>query len=304
MSEENMLMTLGKVIIAVAWADGQVSREEVNSLKTLLLRLPKVSAREWARLEMYIETPVDEAERNRLVEALRQSISSQSDKELVRTALQDMVHADDVVTADEQQVMAEISAAIDSVEVGAMGGLFQLVKDMVGRQSQATADAPNREQYFEDFVKNKVYYSVQRRLELNEGELKLSDDKLRKLSLAGGIMARVARVDEEVTETEFNQIVEVLQAEWKIPREEATFVAEVAVSDTAAEMDRFYLIDGFMKVCSSAELIEFLDVLFAVAAADAEISYDETEEIRSIATAFNLPHKYFIKAKLKATESN
>jgi uncharacterized tellurite resistance protein B-like protein len=304
MSEENMLMTLGKVIIAVAWADGQVSREEVNSLKTLLLRLPKVSAREWARLEMYIETPVDEAERNRLVEAVRQSISSQSDKELVRTALQDMVHADDVVTADEQQVMAEISAAIDSVEVGAMGGLFQLVKDMVGRQSQATADAPNREQYFEDFVKNKVYYSVQRRLELNEGELKLSDDKLRKLRLAGGIMARVARVDEEVTETEFNQIVEVLQAEWKIPREEATFVAEVAVSDTAAEMDRFYLIDGFMKVCSSAELIEFLDVLFAVAAADAEISYDETEEIRSIATAFNLPHKYFIKAKLKATERN
>ncbi|MDH3675955.1 MAG: TerB family tellurite resistance protein [Anaerolineae bacterium] len=304
MSEENMLMTLGKVIIAVAWADGQVTREEVNSLKTLLLRLPKLSAREWARLEMYIETPVDEAERNRLVEELRQSISSQSDKELVRTALQDMVHADDVVTADEQQVMAEISAAIDSVEVGAMGGLFQLVKDMVGRQSQATADAPNREQYFEDFVKNKVYYSVQRRLELNEGELKLSDDKLRKLSLAGGIMARVARVDEEVTETEFNQIVEVLQAEWKIPREEATFVAEVAVSDTAAEMDRFYLIDGFMKVCSSAELIEFLDVLFAVAAADAEISYDETEEVRSIATAFNLPHKYFIKAKLKATESN
>ena len=304
MSEENMLMTLGKVIIAVAWADGQVTREEVNSLKTLLLRLPKLSAREWARLEMYIETPVDEAERNRLVEELRQSISSQSDKELVRTALQDMVHADDVVTADEQQVMAEISTAIDSVEVGAMGGLFQLVKDMVGRQSQATADAPNREQYFEDFVKNKVYYSVQRRLELNEGELKLSDDKLRKLSLAGGIMARVARVDEEVTETEFNQIVEVLQAEWKIPREEATFVAEVAVSDTAAEMDRFYLIDGFMKVCSSAELIEFLDVLFAVAAADAEISYDETEEIRSIATAFNLPHKYFIKAKLKATESN
>ena len=304
MSEENMLMTLGKVIIAVAWADGQVTREEVNSLKTMLLRLPKLSAREWARLEMYIETPVDEAERNRLVEELRQSISSQSDKELVRTALQDMVHADDVVTADEQQVMAEISAAIDSVEVGAMGGLFQLVKDMVGRQSQATADAPNREQYFEDFVKNKVYYSVQRRLELNEGELKLSDDKLRKLSLAGGIMARVARVDEEVTETEFNQIVEVLQAEWKIPREEATFVAEVAVSDTAAEMDRFYLIDGFMKVCSSAELIEFLDVLFAVAAADAEISYDETEEVRSIATAFNLPHKYFIKAKLKATESN
>jgi len=301
MSDETLLMRLGKVIIAVAWADGQVSHEEVNSLKTLLLRLPKLTAREWARLEMYVETPVDDAERNRLVAELSNAISSEEDKALVRKALRDMVAADDVVTEDEKQVMREITAAVDSVEVGAMGGLLKFVKDMVGSGAQVAADAPNREQYFDDFVKNKVYYSVQRRLDLNEGELDIPDDTLRKLSLAGGIMARIARVDEEVTDDEFARIVVALQSRWQISLEEATLVAEVAISDTAAEMDRFYLIDGFLKVRTSAELVEFLDVLFAVATADGDVSYEETEEIRSIAAAFNLPHKYFIEAKIKAT---
>ena len=301
MSDDTLIMRLGKVIIAVAWADGQVSHEEVNSLKTLLLRLPKLTAREWARLEMYVETPVGDAERNRLVAELSNAISSEEDKALVRTALKDMAAADDVVTPDEKQVMQEINAAVDSVDVGAMGGLMKFVKDMVGSGSQVAASAPDREQYFNDFVKNKVYYSVQRRLDLNEGELDIPDDTLRKLSLAGGIMARIARVDEEVTDDEFARIVVALQSRWQISLEEATLVAEVAISDTAAEMDRFYLIDGFLKVRTSAELVEFLDVLFAVAAADGDVSYEETEEIRSIATAFNLPHKYFIKAKLKAT---
>jgi tellurite resistance protein len=213
----------------------------------------------------------------------------------------DMAAADNVVTPDEKQVMREINAAVDSVDVGAMGGLMKFVKDMVGSGPQVAANAPDREQYFNDFVKNKVYYSVQRRLDLNEGELDIPDETLRKLSLAGGIMARIARVDKEVTDDEFTRIVVALQSRWQISLEEATLVAEVAISDTAAEMDRFYLIDGFLKVRTSAELVEFLDVLFAVAAADGDVSYEETEEIRSIATAFNLPHKYFIKAKLKAT---
>ena len=44
---------------------------------------------------------------------------------------------------------------------------------------------------------------------------------------------------------------------------------------------------------------QFLDTLFAIATADGEASYDEIEEIRSMARAFNLPNKYFIEAKLK-----
>jgi len=45
-------MTLAKVIIAAAWADDEVSHEEINSLKDLLFRLPHLEARDWSSLEI------------------------------------------------------------------------------------------------------------------------------------------------------------------------------------------------------------------------------------------------------------
>jgi uncharacterized tellurite resistance protein B-like protein len=96
--DTNMILTLGKVIIAAAWADGEVSPEEVNSLKDLLFHLPGLTGREWANLEMYIESPVGEAERARLVIQLTEQISSGSDKTLALHALDGLVSADGVIT--------------------------------------------------------------------------------------------------------------------------------------------------------------------------------------------------------------
>ena len=48
MVDSNLILTLSKVIISTAWADGEVSHEEINSLKDLLFRLPNITGREWA----------------------------------------------------------------------------------------------------------------------------------------------------------------------------------------------------------------------------------------------------------------
>ena len=75
-------------------------------------------------------------------------------------------------------------------------------------------------------------------------------------------------------------------------------MAEVAVSETASLLDRQRLARQFASVCGPQERVEFLDVLFAVAAADGEASYEEIEEIRAIARSLKLTHQEFIKAKL------
>lgn len=295
MSNQNLMISLAKVVISVAWADGDLTRAEVNSMKELLGRLPDLTARDWALLDMYIDSPVNEAERTRLIEELRQQISSAKDKALVSQTLKNLVAADGTITEDEAQVVDDIGAAIESVNTGALGGLMNLVK---GR-SKAAANAPNREAFFDEFVKNKVYYDVRRRLKLSEDEFNLPDDELRKLSLAGGLMARVAHIDPEVPDTEFEAIVEALQSGWNISPEKAALVAEVAVSNAAANLKRFHLTTQFLKLCTPDELTQFLDTLFAIATADGEASAQEIEEIRSMAKAFNLPNKYFINAKLK-----
>ncbi len=304
MSDKNLILTLAKVIIAAAWADGEMTLEEINGLKDLLFRLPRaggtqITGREWAMLEMYIESPVGTAERARLVELLQAALRTPKDRALALSALEDLIQADGVVTDEERAVVEEIKTAIEAVDLGVIGQLGRLIQGPVQRRSQAVANAPNREEYFEDFIKNKVYYAVRQRLNLGELDLDIAEADLRKLSLAGGLMARVAHVDREVTEDEFDMMVNALQAGWDITREAAAFVAEVAVSEISADLDYFRLTREFSTSTTEDERVRFLDVLFAVADADGQVSHEEIEEIRGIARSLNLTHKKFIGAKLK-----
>ncbi len=43
MANSPVIMALAKVMVAAAWADGDVSLDEVNSLKDLLFHLPEMS---------------------------------------------------------------------------------------------------------------------------------------------------------------------------------------------------------------------------------------------------------------------
>ena len=296
MRDEHLILTLAKVVLAAAWADGDLTNEEINSMKDVLFRLPQLSARQWQSLQMYIEAPVGEAERARLVDELRNAIASKQDRELALQMVDEMMSADGQVTEEDEQVAAEIRAAVESVDVGRLGRLF---KGATSRRSRAVADAPNREDYYEDFVKNKVYYGLRRRMDLGEAELGVGDEVLRTLSLAGGMMAQVARVNPDVGDAERATMAQALQTHWHLGPDEAAFVVEVALSESATLLDPFRLAWQFSEACTPQERVAFLDVLFAVASADGQASYDEIEEIRTIAGSLKLSHQDFIQAKLK-----
>ena len=108
MPKERLIMTLAKVLIAAAWADGELTHEEVNSMKDLLWRLPQLSARDWASLQIYIDSPVGGAERARLVSELQQAIRTSRDRDLVLATVEDLMHADGEVSEAEEQVAGEI----------------------------------------------------------------------------------------------------------------------------------------------------------------------------------------------------
>jgi len=307
MNEKQFVMTLARVIIAAAWADDQITNEEINSLKDLIFHLRQsgfddvnqLSAQEWSRLEMYIETPVSAEERARLVVDLQNALQSKEQKAMARQTLERVMAADGVVSESEKEVLAEIEKAIDSVETGFLGDLERLVGGAVNKRSKAVADAPNREKYFDDFIKNKVFYSLSQRLQIDSSDLKIPEDDLRTLSLVGGLAAKVAYVDREVTETELEGITKAIEDIWEVSSQLAAFVAEVAVSAMDETYDTFRMMRELMESTSERERRKFLDVLFAVANADGQISYDETEEIRMISRGLNLTHKDFIDSKLR-----
>lgn len=307
MADRNLALALAKVIIAAAWADGKMSQDEINSLKDLLFRIPQgrstqgleLTANEWARLEMYIQSPVGSTERSRLIEDLQDALRTPRDRTLAIEALEDLIQADGVVTDTERAVVNEMKAALNAVDLSIIGQLSRLIPGAINRRTQALSTAPNREEFFGDFVKNKVYYSVRQRLNMEEADLNISDAEMRKLSLAGGLMARVAGIDRKVTPQECDKIAQLLEASWHMSHSAATLVAEVAVSEFCADLDFYRLTREFATSTTPEERVHFIDALFAVAHADGQVSTAENDEIRQITQALNLTHEQFISAKVK-----
>ena len=119
-----------------------------------------------------------------------------------------------------------------------------------------------------------------------------------KLCLAGSLMARVINVDQEIAPTEMEVMVDALRSGWDLSETEAQFVAEVAVSEISPDMDYYRLTRQFFTTTDEAERDRFLEILFAIAAADGMASAQEIEEIRMIANTLRLSHRRFINAKL------
>ncbi len=309
MADRNVILALARVIVAAAWADGELHPEEIDSLKDLLFHLPHIGpargvelpAADWARLEMYIQSPVDAAERQRLIAELQAAVRTPADRELALAALDNLVQADGVVLDAEREVLQEIRAALQAADLGVTAHITHLIRGPVRRRSAAIASAPNREDAFEDFVKNRIYYLVRERLRDGTADLAIPDADVRKLSLAGGLMARVANIDRTVTSEERDAMMAVLQANWGVSQAAAALVAEVAVSAVANDLDYFRLTREFFSSTDGDERTHFLDVLFEVAYADGRLSSEEHDEIRHIAQSLYLSQRQVNDAREQAT---
>lgn len=322
--DKYLLETLGKVMVAAAWADKEMAPEEINSLKDLLFRFQRtvlmpdfrlgdelwallsgfhiekhndagigIPAREMAKFEMYTESPVDAAERAWLINQLCEAIRTDQDKIFTISTLKEMVQADGSLTDEEQAILDEIQARIESIDTGIFASLSRFLQRALQRRVETMSAAPNREKYFEEFLRNKVYYEMRRRMDFNGSAFEISDDYLRKLGTIGGMMARVAQVDHVVLEQEMDKmtaIVEtgwgsmsILETGWGLSRQAAAFVMDVAISEVSKNFDYLRMSRDFFEISTPTERANLLELLFAVANADGQISQDEYNEIRIIA---------------------
>jgi len=96
-------------------------------------------------------------------------------------------------------------------------------------------------------------------------------------------------------------MVNAMQSNWNLSDLEAALVAETAISTITKGLDYYRMSRQFFESTTEDKRVHFLDALFAEADGDGRVSYEEIEEIPTIATVLKLTHKQSIDAKLKIT---
>ena len=304
MADKSFILELGKLLIAAAWADGVLSTEEVNGLKELLFQLPDISGEEWMELELYMASPVGEAERQRLLDRVLGRMRSAKDKALALETIEKLMPLGASESDKQTEVVQQLRDDLEQGSGGFLDHLRRPFRRILNVRGKHYGEEHDRESRLEDFIKNTIYFQVTMELRDRGITFDMTDLDIRKLCLAAGLMARVAGVDHVVSSEETKVMSGVLQRHWTLTEEQAQLVAEISHHRIFRGLDSVRLVKRFKELTTRTERKEFLHCLFEVANSADQTSFEEIEEIRSITKGMDLSHQDFLDAKLRITRED
>lgn len=279
-----IVLTLGKLLVFAAWADGEIQEEEYEVIKDQLFVLPDITEEEWASVLIYMEYPMTENELHNLVKDFNSLIKSEDQRQYAIDSLARVIAADGIITDEEQEALDSLSDSIH--EETLIAKLVELLKRILGlarrRRRMTAAMTYNREKDLDDFLHNPVFFRLAREAKKFTEPLQFTKHQLRKLCLAGAIMARVAQADNVIHDDEVAIIFEALSETWLMSDNGALLVASIALNKQYGEMDMLRVCRHFYEASEPAERMELFETLVEIAEADDSVDPVELEVLADI----------------------
>jgi uncharacterized tellurite resistance protein B-like protein len=273
------VQTLSALFIALAWADGEVTADELNLLKDMTFRLPTLSGADWEQLNMYWLAPLGHKERERLATQLLNQLQTPSERQAVKDFLYHMAGADGQISPQEQHLLYELDGLIERREPALIQGLARLLSLAQPKAEQGVGKGLDGFRYVEGAYRQRLkeVYGVDFR-----GELGLNDEEIRRLALAGLLMGVVAYADHHISQEEIKSIQRLLEREWSLEPRHAAVIALFAADSARAQAHLVRLTRQFYEISTYGERLELLEVLLAVAKAQDGVSKLEVSTVRHI----------------------
>ena len=92
-------ISLGKLLIAAAWVDGDLNDDELQCLKYLILRLPNVSFEDWRKLKIYLAYPISKFEQEAIVEDFTAKVFSKGHSKIAWDCLIQLLRSDGKISS-------------------------------------------------------------------------------------------------------------------------------------------------------------------------------------------------------------
>lgn len=121
----------------------------------------------------------------------------------------------------------------------------------------------------------------------------------RHLALFAYLLARVANVDQEITESETDAMARVIEVAGHLPPDRAALVVEIAKAENRlfGATDNFLATRSFRDLATDEQKRDLVHCLFAVAAAEDAISLEEEEAIRGVARELLLTNEEYLSIR-------
>lgn len=289
MEESALSLALAKAVVAAAWADGKIAPEERDCLMDLLYQLPGLTLKDWRTVQKLLERPMSASVRTRYMNQLVSLVQTQQTRMFALYALERMVQADGHITESENELIRQFIDTVESFPTETITLLVRILEPPMRRRNRA-ANLTEKELASVDEV---VTGRVEDWLEGGFGLGNRTKEDLRRLCLAGILLARVIHADDYIDERELATAIDFLLSNWNLEREQAEFVMIVSLSDAFTDLDTLRVSRWLFEETNLRERRRFLELLFEVAMVDGHLDEREFDEIMHICANLRLDHLDF-----------
>jgi uncharacterized tellurite resistance protein B-like protein len=132
----------------------------------------------------------------------------------------------------------------------------------------------------------------------------LPADEARHLASFAYLLGRVANADRDISDVEIRTMENLVRAQGKLSEDLAVLVVQIARSQNLlfGHTENYLVAREFREVANRDQRLALLRCLFAVAAADENVSLSEDNEVRRISQELQLSHEDFIAARLEVRD--
>ena len=132
----------------------------------------------------------------------------------------------------------------------------------------------------------------------------LPQDQARYIAAFAYLLSRVARADMQVSPEETAVMERIVVEQGHLPEEMGPIVVQMAKTQNLlfGSTENYLVTREFELMATREQKLALLDCLFAVAAADENITSDEDNVVKQISTELKLPHSDYIAARLRFKE--
>jgi len=288
-----------RVLIALAWADGEISNEETNFLKDFFFKFD-FTGEDWARIEIYLEDPIPPEEAEVLIKDFVQRLSGAKEREAVIKMLEDLMAVDGLSRPEEADFLARCVSTFRGT--GTASSLMGRFKGLFRETLLKPAGTSSRREELDDFLNNRVLFKLRRKLEREKLSIEADPERLAYAALFAGLLGHVAAAQGGVCEEEVAVLRGHLEKISDFDSEAVALILSVLEEATIKGLDVFRLTRSFYEKSSKAQREQLVDCLFDVAGADKDLAHVEVEAIREIAYGLKFSHREFINAKTRFRE--
>jgi uncharacterized tellurite resistance protein B-like protein len=299
MNRDERRLAFVKALIIAAWADGELSSDEITTLSHYLQRL-EISNEEYEQLRPLLENPIRaQAARTMLEDQLR-LLDSPEDQRTLVAAVGDLLVGDDKLDPSETAFLQELRSLTSHVPTAHL--FVSRLRALWSTPAPASHGAGRRNELVGQFLQKRLLEYFRGRIALIRARSGLpvedgvSDRDLYRAVIWAGLLSRVAEADRSFCPAEEQELLQLLSAAGDVPRPDLEVIVRAFREGTLAEVDLGALVREFVQLASAEEGGVLLDCLFLVAAADGELHDAEVDVIRQIAQGAGFPESSFASA--------